>query len=54
MTETLLDLIKHLNEMIVMCEKDLDKTADEDMASYYQGQLEAYGDCLAKLNYIMG
>ena len=53
MTETLIDLVKHIEEQIQLYEDDLDMTTEEDVASFYQGQLEAYEDCLIKLKYIL-
>jgi hypothetical protein len=53
MTETLIDLVEHIEEQIKLYEDDLDMTTEEDMASFYQGQLEAYEDCLIKLKYIL-
>jgi hypothetical protein len=43
------ELISYIEEQIGLYEADLDMTTEEDMASFYQGQLEAYEDCLAKV-----
>jgi len=43
------ELISYIEEQMEMYESDLDKTTEEDMSSFYQGQLEAYEDCLIKL-----
>ena len=44
------ELISYIEEQIEIYEDDLDMTTEEDMASFYQGQLEAYADCLAKVS----
>ena len=54
MTEELLHLIAYIEEEIQIYKDDLDMTTEEDMAAFYQGQLEAYEDCLIRLNEIMG
>lgn len=43
------ELINYALEQIELYEADLDMTTEEDMASFYQGQLEAYEDMLAKV-----
>lgn len=43
------ELITYIEEQIELYEADLDMTTEEDMASFYQGQLEAYEDCLSRL-----
>ena len=43
------ELISYIQDQIQTYESDLDMTTEEDMASFYQGQLEAYEDCLIKL-----
>ena len=43
------ELISYIEEQIEIYEDDLDMTTEEDMSSFYQGQLEAYADCLAKV-----
>lgn len=43
------ELISYIVDQIALYEADLDMTTEEDMASFYQGQLEAYEDCLAKV-----
>ena len=43
------ELISYIKEQIQIYESDLDMTTEEDMASFYQGQLEAYDDCLIRL-----
>jgi|APGre2960657404_1045060.scaffolds.fasta_scaffold400100_2 hypothetical protein len=44
------ELISYIEEQIEIYEDDLDMTTEEDMSSFYQGQLEAYADCLAKVS----
>ena len=43
------ELISYIEDEIKTYELDLDMTTEEDMHSFYQGQLEAYEDCLFKL-----
>ena len=43
------ELIAHIEDQIELYEADLDMTTEEDMASFYQGQLEAYEDCLFRV-----
>ena len=43
------ELISYIEDEIKTYEADLDMTTEEDMSSFYQGQLEAYEDCLIKL-----
>lgn len=43
------ELINYALEQIELYEADLDMATEEDMASFYQGQLEAYEDMLAKV-----
>ena len=43
------ELVTYIQEQIELYEADLDMTTEEDMASFYQGQLEAYEDCLIRL-----
>ena len=42
-------LIGYVKDQINLYEADLDMTTEEDMASFYQGQLEAYEDVLSRL-----
>lgn len=42
-------LISYVRDQIKLYEADLDMTTEEDMASFYQGQLEAYDDMLSRL-----
>jgi hypothetical protein len=42
-------LIEYIKEQIKLYEDDLDMTTEEDMASFYQGQLEAYEDMLHQI-----
>lgn len=53
MIETFEQLLAHIKEEIGINEKDLGKTTEEDMASFYEGKIEAYEDCLIKLQYLM-
>lgn len=53
MIETLDELLAHIKEEIKINKGDLDMTTEEAMSSFYQGQLEAYEDCLIKLQYIL-
>lgn len=46
------ELVNHIKEQIEIYESDLEMTTEEDMASFYQGQLEAYEDCLWRLENI--
>lgn len=41
--------IGYIKDQIDLYEADLDMTTEEDMASFYQGQLEAYEDVLSRL-----
>lgn len=43
------ELINYALEQIKLYEADLDMTTEEDMASFYQGQLEAYDDMLIRV-----
>jgi hypothetical protein len=43
------ELINYALEQIELYEADLDMTTEEDMASFYQGQLEAYEDMLSRV-----
>ena len=46
-------LIEYAKEQIEIYQDDLDMTTEEDMASFYQGQLEAYEDMLLKIQEVM-
>jgi hypothetical protein len=42
-------LVGYVADRIQLYEADLDMTTEEDMASFYQGQLEAYEEMKARL-----
>lgn len=42
-------LIGYVKDQINLYEADLEMTTEEDMSSFYQGQLEAYDDMLSRL-----
>jgi|LauGreDrversion4_1035100.scaffolds.fasta_scaffold251137_2 hypothetical protein len=43
------ELIDFIVDQIALYEADLEMTTEEDFASFYQGQLEAYEECLARV-----
>ena len=43
------ELINYIKEQIILYEADENKATEEDMIAFYQGQLEAYDDCLVRL-----
>jgi hypothetical protein len=42
-------LVGYVKDQIQLYEADLDMTTEEDMTSFYQGQLEAYEEMKARL-----
>ena len=45
-------VIAHVLEQIRLYELDLEETTEAESSAFFQGQLEAYDDCLAKITEI--